>query len=232
MCQFGLLARLTGLIHAFLRINDTTGLVEFRYLQSYTAPHIGVTIILHWSVYYASDLTTAFYGNILMRLRLVLTVSVLIEHIAILYKPQCKSIPLHHNSPFIVASARWLTALHRVIYQYNKGFVWRKGLVHRPEQYHSQRTKHSRIKIKRSSYRRCGRYDSVKINKNLINLQMCFLSYTLYITHRKCSFLAQLCRLLEFSICGSLMIVLYVALFVMSAATFFTIHLLISGELD
>ena len=31
-CQFGLLARQTGLIHVFLRINDTTGLLDFHYL--------------------------------------------------------------------------------------------------------------------------------------------------------------------------------------------------------
>ena len=31
-CQFGLLARQTGLIRVFLRINDTTGLLDFHYL--------------------------------------------------------------------------------------------------------------------------------------------------------------------------------------------------------
>ena len=61
-CQFGLLARQTGLIHVFLRINDTTGLLDFHYLipiQFHLYRHIRIDI----ASLNCHSLITHFFGR-------------------------------------------------------------------------------------------------------------------------------------------------------------------------
>lgn len=82
-CRFALLVHRTGLINAFLRFNGIV--VYWTFLPvSVCCPDIQAFQIKRFSepLYCTTDLTAAFYSDLIMRLRLLLTVSVLPECLA------------------------------------------------------------------------------------------------------------------------------------------------------
>lgn len=76
-CQFALLAHRTGLIDTFPYLNGINGLWTIPSV-SVCCPDIQAYRIRQCSapLYFATDLTATFCGNIIMRIRLPLTVSV------------------------------------------------------------------------------------------------------------------------------------------------------------
>lgn len=95
-CNFALLFHRTGLIVGFLRLNGTSCLWTFPSV-SVCCPDIQAYRIKQCSasLYYTADLTATFCGNIIMRIRLSLTVSVFQRNITAPLKHTYGSIPLH-----------------------------------------------------------------------------------------------------------------------------------------
>lgn len=96
LCQFALLFHRTGLIDGFLHLNGTSCLWTFPSV-SVCCPDIQAYRIKQCSasLYYTADLTATFCGNIIMRIRLSLTVSVFRRNITESPKHTYRSIPLH-----------------------------------------------------------------------------------------------------------------------------------------
>lgn len=96
LCQFALLFHRTGLIVGFLRLNGISCLWTFPSV-SVCCPDIQAYRIKRCSasLYCTADLTATFCGNIIMRIRLSLTVSVFQRNITATPKHTCRSIPLH-----------------------------------------------------------------------------------------------------------------------------------------
>lgn len=100
-CHFALLSHRTGLIHGFLRVNGTNGLLDVPSVSA-CCPDTQACRIKRCSasLYYTTDLTATFCGNIIMRIRLSLTVSVFQRNITESPKHTCRSIPLHMYSTY------------------------------------------------------------------------------------------------------------------------------------
>lgn len=100
-CHFALLFHRTGLIVGFLRLNGTNGLWTVPSV-SVCCPDIQAYRIRQCSapLYFATDLTATFCGNIIMRIRLSLTVSVFRRNIAETPKNIHGSIPPYMHSTY------------------------------------------------------------------------------------------------------------------------------------
>lgn len=100
-CHFALLFHRTGLIVGFLQLNGTSCLWTFPSVSA-CCPDIQAYRIKRCSasLYCTADLTATFCGNIIMRIRLSLTVSVFRRNITESPKHTCRSIPLHIYSTY------------------------------------------------------------------------------------------------------------------------------------